>query len=86
MEGFIGTTEQQPQNAQEDKSTASLQGKPLYSREPMEGWSNFSGCQKEGVGDKKNLPPNLCTWVLETGSDPLAMTWTSKSQHMGLDT
>ena len=86
MEGFTGTTEQQPQNAQADKGTTSLQGKPLCSREPMEGCNNFSGCQKEGVRDKEYLPPNLHTRVLETGSDPLAMTWTSKSQHMGLDT
>lgn len=57
MEGFIGTTEQQPQNAQEDKAQLpSKDRKPLCSREPMEGVGNFSGCQKEGVRDKKYLP------------------------------
>ena len=39
------------------------------------------------VSGIKNICLQTCwTWVLETGSDHLAMTWTSKSQHMGLAT
>ena len=50
MEGFIGTTEQQPQNPREDKGTTAPQGKSLCNKEPMEGveqllWVPEGRCQ-----------------------------------------